>query len=309
MRYILFFLTGILLAACSDDTSSLPANRKMIRLSMSTRGIYDFATYIRDLQIFAFKQDMKGEYVFYDKLADLNEQEIRELEEGKSPGTTYTESKLLDTELEIGKYRFYFVGNARAESGGILQEGITRPSDVWLNYPETGLSLPYFLGQTETAVGEVIETVAVELHHVVSRLFIKIDGVPLEIDTIRMSVKNIDRRITLEGEYSEPGDAPAEVFIVKNEKPHQQVTALFDLYIFPSAGETSEIELVFHARNGEERTKLVPVELLPDRYVNLFATINSSYGALLSFEFTCVYFFAFDWQNIVWPDFPLIPQK
>lgn len=144
MRYILFFLTGILLAACSDDTSSLPANRKMIRLSMSTRGIYDFATYIRDLQIFAFKQDTKGEYVFYDKLADLNEQEIRELEEGKSPGTTYTESKLLDTELEIGKYRFYFVGNARAESGGILQEGITRPSDVWLNYPETGLSLPYF---------------------------------------------------------------------------------------------------------------------------------------------------------------------
>lgn len=70
------------------------------------------------------------------------------------------------------------------------------------------------------------------MHHVVSRLFIKIDGVPLEIDTIRMSVKNIDRRITLEGEYSEPGDAPAEVFIVKNEKPHQQVTALFDLYIF-----------------------------------------------------------------------------
>lgn len=309
MRYILLFLIGILLAACSDDTSSLPANRKMIRLSMSTRGIYDFATYIRELQIFAFKQNTKGEYVFYDKLADLNEQEIRELQEGKTPGTTYTESRLLDTELGLGNYRFYFVGNARAESEGILQEGITRPAEVWLSYPEAGLSLPYFLGQTETEVGDVIETVAVELHHVVSRLFIKIDGIPLQIDTIRMSVKNIDRRITLEGEYSEPGDAPAEVFIVKNEKPNQQVTAMFDLYIFPSAGETSEIELVFHARNGEERTKFVPVELLPDRYVNLSATVNSSCGALLSFDFTCVYFFAWDWRDIVWPDFPLIPQK
>lgn len=309
MRYILFFLTGILLAACADETSSLPANRRMVRLSMSTRGIYDFATYIRELQIFAFKQNTKGEYVFYDKLADLNEQEIRELEEGKSPGTTYTESRLLDTELGVGNYRFYFVGNARAESGGVLQEGVTPPAEVWLSYPETGLPLPYFLGQTETKVGDVIETVAVELHHVVSRLFIKIDGVPLEIDTIRMSVKNIDRRITLEGEYSEPGDAPAEVFIVKNEKTDQQITAMFDLYIFPSAGETSEIELVFHARNGEERTKYVPVELLPDRYVNLFATVNSSCGALLSFDFTCVYFFAFDWRDIVWPDFPLIPQK
>lgn len=309
MKCIWVVIFCMVLGACSEDNSSLPADKGQVRLSMTIQGIYDFPTYIRTLTVYAFRQNEKGEYVFHAVLADLDEQEIRDLEQGKAPGENDTEARLLNRELPIGNYRLYFVANTRISTDVPLQTGITRPSQVYLLYPEEGLFWPFFLGESAVVAGETVQTVPVELHRVVSRIFLKLMGIPEQIDKIRMSVGNVAGKLTLEGEKMQPIHTREIVFIMKNEDVYLQDTALFEIFTFPTVGKESELKLVFLSRSGEERIKNIPVQLLPDRYLYLTAEINSGCDALLSFDFTCVLFFAWDWRDIELPEFPLKPRK
>lgn len=309
MKCIWVVIFCMMLGACSEDTSSVLTDQGRVRLSMAIQGIYDFPTYIRTLTVYAFRQNEKGEYVFHAVLADLDEQEIRALRQGKSPGENYTESRLLNKELPVGNYRLYFVANTRAGTEAPLQTGITRPSQVYLLYPEEGLVWSFFLGEAAVIAGETVQTVPVELHRVVSRIFLKLMGVPEQIDKIRMSVGNVAGKLTLEGERIQPIRTEEIVFTMKNEDLYIQDTVLFEIYTFPTIGEESELKLVFLSRSGEERIKNIPIQLLPDRYLYLTAEINSGCDALLSFDFTCVLFFVWDWRDIELPEFPLKPRK
>lgn len=308
MRQLVFILLcGIGMIGCSDPLSPYTAGSNVVRFSMAFQSINDFPTSIGLLTIYAFKENEKGKYVFYRKLAELNRDAIRQLETAPSPGENYTESRLFPAELTVGNYRLYVVGNGQVEGVESLQVGVSEPFDLYFTYPENGLYWAYFLGEAEVNAENDNPVVQIELHRVVSRVFLKLYSVPYQIDIVRMSIKNMVSRIHLNGMYSGITHSRQEIFKMKNESVYLQDTILFDLYTFPSAQDSSRLELIFQAKNGQERTKWIPLQLEPDRYLYLTGEVNSACGALVSFEFSCVYFFVWDWRNIVLPEFPLKP--
>lgn len=308
MKQLIFiFLCSIGIAGCSDSSALYPSGPKEVHLSMSFQSISDFPASIGLLTIYAFKENEQGKYVFYRKLAELDRNAIRQLETAPPPDENYTESRLFHSELAWGNYRFYVIGNGQVKGTESLRVGVSEPFDLYFTYPEDGLYWAYFLGKAEMKAESVNLTVPIELHRVVSRVFLKLYSVPYQIDIVRMSIKNMVSRIHLDERYSGITHSEQQVFKMKNENVYLQDTILFDLYTFPSARDSSSLELIFQAKNGQEKTKQIPIQLEPDRYLYLTAEINSACGALVSFEFSCVYFFPWDWRNIVLPEFPLKP--
>lgn len=302
---ILLFCIGI--SGCTDELSSSSGTTNYVRISMALQGINDFSDYIGYLTIYAFRENSKGEYVFYRKLAELNRNDINKLESAVPPGENYTESKLFHSELPLGNYRLYVIGNAQVERREASPAGDAVPANFYFTYPEDGLYWAYFLGKKDIQAGSNSQIVRIELHRIVSRILLKLYSIPYQIDTIRMTLKDIAYRIHLDGTYSGTTQSEQHVFRMKNEDVYLQDTIFFDMFTFPSARDSSELELIFQAKNGQKRYKSVPVKLDPDHYLYLTGRINSACGALLSFEFSCVYFFAWDWRNIVLPEFPLKP--
>lgn len=308
MRSIGLLLLGFFFWQCSDDTS-LPENHGQNRLSIAVRGGEDLADFIGSLKIYAFRSDGTEDYVFYRMLADLDKQAIRNLQQAGVSGENATKPRLLNVELPVGDYRLYLIGNTGPAPGVPLEEGITRPEAVYLKYPEDGLYWSYFLGSSFLSVGESARNVPVELDRVVSRVFLKIQGIPEAIDTIRISVENIAGQVSLEKEYSGAVSTPEETFQIKHDPQFLYDTLLFDAFTFPSVEGSSVLKLLFYAKSGEIREKKIPLQLLPDRYVYMTAGIDHAWGALLSFEFTFLYFFAWDWRNMVLPDFSLKAEE
>lgn len=100
MRQLVFILLcGIGMIGCSDPLSPYTAGSNVVRFSMAFQSINDFPTSIGLLTIYAFKENEKGKYVFYRKLAELNRDAIRQLETAPSPGENYTESRLFSASL------------------------------------------------------------------------------------------------------------------------------------------------------------------------------------------------------------------
>lgn len=301
---IVFFFS---LFSCSDSTPKVsPEQKSFVKINMATTGLYNFENYIRTLQLYAFREEA-GKFVFYRVLADWDTEDLQQLESASSDGGEHKDTKLFYTELPVGNYRVYGVGNVRPV--GSLKAGSSTPEDVYLEYPEGGIHWSYFLGEADVRAGETAIAVTLSLQRIVSRLFVRVNAVPWQIDTVKLSVGNIATKIALNGSLGTDTQELTYVFTVKAQNMYESDTAIFDFYTFPTVGTASELNFIFHSRSGEERIKSTEVYLRPDKYLQLTADINGTPGSLLSFDISFIYFLAWDWRDIELPDFSLKPDE
>lgn len=306
----IYWIIGVLFlfTACAEHSSEIPEASRAVKLNMAVEGIDKFEQYIHSLTVYAFKKSDGDSYRFYRVLAELDGNDIRQLADGGRPGDNFTTSKVLEVEIEAGDYQFYFVANTQAFVENSFQPGVTSPEEVQLLYPAEGLYNSYFLGKSTVIAGGESDATSVVLQRVVSGLLLWVYGVPDLIDTVFLQVTGMARAITLDGRMSSPGASVEHAFIVKDTNVGETNTAIFDLLSFPTMEEDAGLKLVFRSRMGVEKTKMIPLVLQSDKYVEIKGKISSEDGALLSFDIIIQYFLPIDWHDIKLPDFVLKPQ-
>lgn len=300
---IILWMAG--LASCLDEPVKSPVESGYLHLSLAVEGNGKLDNYVQSLSVYAFQQNTNGEYVFYKKIAELSKDEISELADGNSD-ENHTLAKLLRIELPIGWYRFYFVGNADVEVDREPEPGVTLASSFYILYPDTGLYDSYFLGETAAEVGGVAD-ISVILRRTVSRLFMKIEDIPSQIDSVYVSLKNVAGSITIAGSLGDDTVSIDCVYLVKRENVYSTYTLLVDLMSFPTLKGEGRLDLTFLSLSGERRTKIIDVNLQPDKYLYLSAKINREDNSLLSFDVLLTLFFGWDWRTINGQDFVLDP--
>ncbi len=305
MKLGIFIGCFCLFLSCSDDKIDIPTDGGPVRLSMTVSGFSDFETYIRSLIVYAFRQEESGEYFYYKVLADLDAAGIRQLESASSGGGN-GEVKWLNTELPPGNYRLFLAGNVRPQ--GEPEVGVSKPEDLRLIYPREGLFWSYFLGQGDVKAEGTAVSVSIELKRAVSRLFVKLSGIPWQIDRITLSLRGVAGEIGLDGTLFS-ASVVEETFQMKNEDVYLQDTVLFDVFSFPSVGKSSALNFIFYSKSGEERIKTVEISLLPDKYLYLTGEVNEEEGGLLTYSISFIFLLVLDWVDIQLPDFSLKPVE
>lgn len=302
MKFFLVLVGLCFVAACSDDADDTKQSSGNLRLAMAVETSGSLNMYIRSLSVYAFRRQENGTYVFFRSLAELNGEDIQNLEERQEKAVS---SKILHIELPVGNYRLYVVGNAAVKR----EEGGTSPSEFYMQNPGTDLVISGFVGEAETSVGETLATVPVVLKRVVSRLYVSIEEIPYQIDSVMITMNGLADRIYLDGT---PGGKEREVsytYLVKNETVYTTYDLHSDFLTFPSLADGSVLNLTFLSRSGEKRTKAIDVQMVPNRYVYIRARIGYGEDALLSYDYSVLYFFAWDWRDIDLPGFVLNPYE
>lgn len=303
-----FFVILLLVwAACSvDPETDLPVKGNL-RMNMFTEGSGSLLTYVHSLSVYAFRRNTAGQYVFYKEIAVLGSKELAGLAEAET-GSSYTSAKILHVSLPAGRYRLYFVGNAPVQTEREPEAGVTLPGDFYMTYPKEGLYESYFRGETELEAGGVNVSADVVLKRAVGRLFLKISDIPSQIDSVSISLQGVADKIYIDGSLS--GTTAVDcVYLVKKEDVYSTYTMMFDQFSFPSLYESSELKLTFTAMSGVKKNKIIPVRLLPDKYLYLTSRISNSEEGLLNFDLNVAFIFVWDWRDITGPGFVLEPYR
>lgn len=300
MRRICELLLGVFLLSCSSNTIEAPEEHR-VNLSIFTEGVGNFSDYIHSLAIYAFRLTANGEYVYNRTLADLTAREIDELEDVSDRGN----AKYYKGKLEVGTYELYFVGNAAGNISGDFREGITRPEDILIRGSNNGQDSIYFLGKLPLrVVTDYATPYSVTLGRMVSKVILVLDGLPSQIASVRLTLGNVASSYNLLGTLSLPGTTVEKTFINTNTDVGKRDTVVYELLTLPTAGTRTPFTLTFTSRSGIEKVKELPLlVLLPDKYFRLSGTIDSSPGALLSFNMTVTLFIFDKWGEDVLPDF------
>lgn len=306
MKRIGELLFGLLLMACSPGKIDMP-EAQQLRLNMATEGVGNFTDYIHSLSIYAFRITAGGDYVYVKTLAKLDESGIAALDDFSARGN----AKLFSTELGVGTYELYFVGNATGSISGDLREEVTRPSDVLLMGNSGGLDSVYFVGKVNVKlVTDITSPISVVLKRVVSKLVVVLDGVPSQIASIRLSVGNIAPSYSLTGEMPPSGQVVEKTFVNAGSDVSSRDTVVCELLTLPTTGTTSPFSLTFTSKSGVERTKEMPsLTLLPDKYTRVKGIISEQPGSALSFDIAVTLFIFDKWGEDNLPDFPITPDN
>lgn len=293
-----------LLAGCTTKEITLP-EAVPVRLMMATVGVANFEDYIHSLTVYAFRKESGGNYFYHSTLADLDSRGIEELTGLSDRGDT----KLLKTELPVGTYEIYLVGNGRGQISGGLQAGITLPHNIRLNGNSGGLDEAYFLGKTTIrVVTSTITPVPVTLDRAVSKLLLVLYDLPAQVDSVRLSLTDIAGSVGIDGSLPEQGQTAGKAFAHLAPPLAAKDSVVYELLTLPAVGGSSPFYLTFHTPSGQEKTKeMAPLSLLPDKFVQITAKINDAPGALLSFDVAVNTLIVDSWFPDSLPDFSLKP--
>lgn len=296
----------VLLAACTVKKADLPEETG-VSVQMATEGADKFENYIHSLNIYVFRQDAGGDYTYFSTLAELDSLGIQQLQDGSARG----DSKLFTARLAVGKYQLFFVGNGAGRIRGNLQENVTRPEDLLIYGNTGGEEKVYFLGN---AVASVVAATAVPLKvtlkRAVSKLILVLEEVPSQIAAISLTIDKIAAGMSINGKLTDSAVVIEKTFERKDNGSGLKDTVVYSLLTFPTIGAASPFSVTFRSVMGEEVRKEMPsLVFLPDKYIRVTGIINAAPGALVSFGLTVSYFIFDFWQDIVLPDFSLIPEN
>lgn len=294
-----------LLSACSDGKVK-PPEPTGLSLEMATEGAAGFEDYIHSLDIYAFRKLADGSFVYYQTLAQLDADGIRALADGSGEGDT----KVFGIDLPVGTYEICLAGNAAGKMSGELLEGTTTPADVTIAGNEGGQDSVCFLGKTRVAiVTDQRPPLRVVMNRAVSKLVMVLYGVPVQVDSVGLTLGNLASAVNLDGGLSGSGKTVRETYAVRKSATQQKDTIVGGIITLPSLAGGSPLQLTFYAENGQEKVKEMPVQtLLPDKYIRLTGVIDDKPGGLLSFEVKLKLFLVDYWLETTLPDFILTPE-
>lgn len=296
----------LLCVACSTKKIDIP-EEVGLTLRMATEGADRFENYIHSLKIYAFRLLADGTYVYDKTLATLDSAGISALQDGSSKG----DSKFFETQLGVGKYKLFFIGNANGHLEEELQEGITLPEEVVIPGVPEGEKNVYFLGNVPvTLVTGSIRPVRVTLSRAVSKLILVLKEVPSQLDSVRISLGNIAAHVGIDGSLGMESMEVQHSYRLDSIGVYEKDTVVCQLMTLPTLSGSSPFQLTFKNYLGLEKTKeMPPLVFQPDKYIRVTGTINDDPGAFLSFD-VVIYYFIFDyWQDLVLPDFTLDPYN
>lgn len=277
--FVIGFL--VLLMGCSTGKMDLPEEGN-VRLQMATHEVGPFENYIHSLGIYAFRKSADHSYVYSRTLAELEEGEIAGLQDGSVKG----DSKLFKLNLPVGTYELYMIGNAGKRFSEGWVEDRTVPSECKLTANPHGQDSVFFLGKTTVVVvTDQRPPIEVTLERAVSKLVWVLYGVPLEIDSVQVSLGNLATEIDINGIPSGKGKVISEISRVNRSVASVTDTLVGEIVTFPSLGEGAPLQLTFYAENGQEKIKEMPLQtLLPNKYIRVVGEIDDGPGGLLQFE-------------------------
>lgn len=291
----------ILLMGCSERKIDQP-EKTGISFQMVTEGAERFEDYIHTLNIYAFRRQADGSYVYYRTVNLLNQEEIAGLKDGSVDGS----SKYLEMNLPVGSYELYMVGNVPEDLADGWVEGTTTPAEGKIRGNLQGQDSIYFVGSVEVqVVGSVGPPLKVTLNRVVSKLVMVLYEVPVQIDSIRLTLTNLATEFSISGLPSGAGKKIVLDYPVRNMADGKD-TIIGELITLPSLPGGSPLQLTFYAKNGQKKTKEMPVQtLLPNKYVRIVGVVNDKPGGLLSFEINIKYLLTDYYYKQTLPDFVL----
>lgn len=306
MRNLCSICLLVLLAACTTKKIT-PPEGAALALQMGTEGPDKFENYIHSLTVYAFRLLADGSYVYDRTVAVLDSAGIAALQDGSTKG----DSKLLDMQLPVGKYKLFFVGNANGKLNGSPEIGVTLPGDITITAQTTGNENVYFLGSVEVVLtGVSIPPLRVTLTRAISKLILVLYEVPSEIKSVRLSLGNISSSIGIDGSLSGQAVNVQQTFGLDSIGVFEKDTVVCQILSMPTISDSSPFNLTFQTYHGQEKTKeMQPLVFLPNKYIHVTAIINDDPGAFLSFD-VVVHYLIFDFlQDIQLPDFPLTPYR
>lgn len=296
----------LLFVACSQKKIS-PPEGEALQLQLATEGAGRFEDYIQDLSIYAFRQTAEGGFVYDKTVAELDAQAIAGLEDGADQGT----AKYFKTNLRVGTYELYVVGNAAGQIAGPWIEGVTTPADVLIRGSGTGQDSIFFLGQIRTQVlSEYDSPVKITLNRMVSKLVLLLYGIPVQIDTVQIRLGNIAEGVYFDGQLTSGMRTLQQSLAVRHHGQSTRDTLVAEFIVLPSVQGESPLQLSFHAVNGQERVKTMPSQaLLPDKFIRVTGEINDRPGGLLDLDIKMNILLVDYWLDRALPDFTLTPRS
>lgn len=306
MKYIGCIACILFIVTCSNKKIDPPESREG-NFRMTVEGADRFENYIHDLSVYAFRKTAAGKYVYDKTIAELNETEIRNLQDASAKGN----AKYYPFTIGVGTYDFYFIGNAAGRMNTEWEEGVTSPEDICIAGNTAGTDNVYFLGHTiETVVTEYRPAVAVTLNRLMSKLVFVLYGVPVQIDSVVVSLGNLASAVCWDGKLKGPGREITQGYTMARNNGQQKDTLVGEFLTLPSLEGGASFRILFRTVNGQEKQKEMPAQvLLPDRYARVTGIIENSPEGLLNFEVK-FRFILFDyWLDYPLPDFILKPQK
>lgn len=306
MNYV--FIIGLLLfgIGCSNGKIKQPETTGM-DLKLAIEGPVRFEDYIHSLNIYAFRKLADNSYVYDRTMAELNGTEIADLQDASANGN----SKIFRMNIPVGTYEIYMVGNIPGSLSAAWTEGVTTPSEA-----KTPTNLPpqdsvFFLGSTTVVVvTDQQPPVAVTLKRAVSKLVLVLYGVPVQIDSVSMSLGNLASAISLDGSLSGEPRQINRSFVVRKTPATVKDTIVGEIITLPSLAGGSPLQLTFYAGNGQEKVKDMPLQvLLPDKYLRVVGVISDNPGGLLSFEVNMNFVLVDNFLDKTLPDFVLNQQE
>lgn len=293
-----------LLYACSDGHVK-PPEPTGLSLELATEGAARFEDYIHSLDIYAFRKLADGSFVYYRTLAQLDAAGVGALADGSAEGDT----KVFGMDLPVGTYEICLAGNVAGKMSGGLIEGTTTPADVTIAGNEGEQDSVFFLGKTRVAVvTDEGPPLRIVMNRAVSKLVMVLYGVPVQVDSVGLTLGNLASAVNLDGGLSGSGKTVRETYAVRKSVTQQKDTIVGEIITLPSLAGGSPLRLTFYVENGEERVKEMPVQtLLPDKYIRLTGVIDDKPGGLLSFEVKLKLFLVDYRLETTLPDFILTP--
>lgn len=276
-------------------------------LRMATVGASRFEDYIHSLGIYAFRKTAGGDYVYARTLAELDADGIAALEDGSAEGN----AKYFPINLPVGTYEIYLAGNAAGHLSAQWTEEVTTPSQVLITGNPSGQDSVYFLGKVNVVlITEHRPPLEVTLNRAIGKLVCVLYQIPVEIDSVQITLANLASSVTLAGETGGAPKSVSATYPVHGVAGATNDTLVGTLLTLPSLPGGSPLHLTFYAKNGQERVKEMPLQhLLPDKYIRITGHINNNPGALLSFEIDMkIYLFDY-WLERPLPDFTLNKQN
>ena len=306
MRYIAWLACLLLVVACSDKKVESPEGVEG-NFRMAVEGAGRFEDYIHDLSVYAFRKTATGTYVYDKTIAELDAANISALKNASAKGN----AKYYPFTIGVGTYDLYFVGNAAGKISSGWQEGVTTPEEIWIEGNAGGTDSVYFLGHTvETIATEYGPPVEVTLNRMVSKLIVVLYGVPVQIDSVGVTLGNLASAVSLDGKLKGPGREIVRKYGVSRIADNQKDTIVGEFLTLPSLEGGASFRILFHTVNGQEKQKEMPAqELLPNRYTRVVGIIEDSEEGLLNFEVKLRYVLFDYWLDHQLPDFILKPRK
>lgn len=303
MKYGWSFICWIGLLFCCSDPKIEQPEEAALNLQMATEGINRFEDYIHSLNIYAFRKKADNSYVYYRTLAELDAAGVA----GLTDASTQGDAKLFDAELAVGTYEIYFVGNAAGRLSGDLVEDVTTPRELTIQGNPGGQDSVYFLGKLlTTIVSDQRPLDQIILNRVASKLVLVVYGVPVEIDSVSLSLGNLASQFNIAGNFGGEAKTVTKTFPVRKVETAQKDTIIGEVVTLPSLTDGSPLQLTFYAGNGQKKVKIMPIQnLLPNKYLRVAAIINDNSDGLLNFEVNLKLFLFDYWLEQTLPDFIL----